>query len=156
DDALRGALALDDVAVQPADAEAGEPVADLALDPLRAPAEVADPRRAAVRAAGRHRPGPAAVMAAQGAAGLVVDERAGAVRARRDVPAVATQHHRRRAAAVDDEDRLLAFREIREGRGEGAREHAEVSGRQLGAKVDDLDRRRRPAQPDRQPEPLDL
>ena len=46
DDPLRGAPALDDVAVEAADAQAREPVADLALDPLRAAAEVADPRRA--------------------------------------------------------------------------------------------------------------
>ena len=58
EDPLRGALALDDVAVQAADPETREPLADLALDPLRATAEVADPRRAAVRAAGGEgRPG---------------------------------------------------------------------------------------------------
>ena len=83
DDPLRGALALDDVAIEPADAEPREAVPDLALEALRAAAEVADPRRAALRAAGRHRPGAAAVVAAQGLARLVVDERPGAVRAGR-------------------------------------------------------------------------
>ena len=53
EDPLRRALALRDVPVEPADAQAGEPVADLALDALGAAAEVPDPRRAAVRAAGR-------------------------------------------------------------------------------------------------------
>ena len=47
DDALGGAAMLDDVAIEPADAQARERVADLALDALRAAAEVADPRRAA-------------------------------------------------------------------------------------------------------------
>ena len=44
DDALRGPAVLDDVAVEPADAEGRQRVADLSLEPLRAAAEVADPR----------------------------------------------------------------------------------------------------------------
>ena len=60
-----GALALDDVAVEAADAQGREPLPDLALDALRAAAEVPDPRRRARRAAGRDRPGAAAVVAAQ-------------------------------------------------------------------------------------------
>ena len=55
EDPLGGAAALDDVPVQPADAQVREADADLALDPLRAAAEVADPRRAARRAARRER-----------------------------------------------------------------------------------------------------
>ena len=51
DDPLRGALALDDVAIEPPDAQAREPLADLALHALGAAAEVPDPRRAALRAA---------------------------------------------------------------------------------------------------------
>jgi hypothetical protein len=44
DDPLRGALPLDDVPVEAADRSAGTPP-DLVLDPLRAAAEIADPRR---------------------------------------------------------------------------------------------------------------
>ena len=69
-----------------ADPQAREPLAHLALDPLRAAAEVADPRRAAGRTARRERPGAAAVVAAERRAGLVVDERPFAVRAGLDVP----------------------------------------------------------------------
>ena len=72
------------------------------LDALRAAAEVADPRRAAVRAAGRDRRRPAAVMAAQRRPGLVVDERPLALRAGLDVAAVAAQDDRRGPAPVDD------------------------------------------------------
>ena len=46
DDPLRGAPVLDDVAVEPPDAQPRERLADLALDAFRAAAEVADPRRA--------------------------------------------------------------------------------------------------------------
>ena len=99
DDALRRAPALDDVAVQPADAQPGEALADLALDAFRAAAEVADPRRGAGRAARRERRRPTAVVAAQRRAGLVVDERSLAVRAGLDVAAVAAQHDRRASRA---------------------------------------------------------
>ena len=46
DDALGGTAMLDDVPIEPADAQARERLADLALDALGATAEVADPRRA--------------------------------------------------------------------------------------------------------------
>ena len=136
--ALRGALALDDVAIEPADAQLREPLADLALDPLRAAAEVADPRRRAGRAAGGGRPGAAAVVAAQGGPGLVVDERPVAVRAGLDVSAVPAQDDRRRPAPVDHEDRPLAGLGV-EGRqrgGERIREQPAVAGGELGTQVD--------------------
>ena len=85
DDPFRGAAVLDDVAVEAADAQTREGVADLALDPFRAAAEVADPGRCAGRAARRERRRPPAVVAAQGRPGLVVDERTLAVRAGLDV-----------------------------------------------------------------------
>ena len=45
EDAVRGALALDDVPVETADAQPREPLADLPLHALRPAAQVADPRR---------------------------------------------------------------------------------------------------------------
>ena len=108
DDPLRRAAVLDDVAVEAADPQAREALADLALDAFRAAAEVADPGRAAGRAARRERRRPAAVMAAQRRPGLVVDERALAVGAGLDVAAVAAQDDRRGPAPVEDEDRLVA------------------------------------------------
>ena len=155
DDALGGALALDDVPIQPPDPQPGVAILDLPLEALGAAAEVLDPGRAAVRAARRHRPGAAAVVAAQRLAGLVVDERPGAVRARGHVAAVAAQDHRRGAAPVDHEDRLLALTQVRETRREGAREHAEVARGELGPQVHDLDLGRRAGQPRREPDSLD-
>ena len=153
DDPLRRAPALDDVAVEAADAQAREAVADLALDALRAAAEVADPRRAAGRAAGRERRRPAAVVAAQRRPGLVVDERPLAVRAGLDVTAVAAQDDRRRPAPVEDEDRLLAGAGVERGerRRERPRQQAALARGQLRAQVDDLDRRAaaRPGAPGR-------
>ena len=107
DDPLRGALAFGDVAIEPTDPQVGEPFADLALDAFRAAAEVADPRRRADWTARRERRRPAAVMAAQRHAGLVVDERPLAVRAGLHVTAIAAQHDRGRPASVQDQDRLL-------------------------------------------------
>src|SRR5262249_55126279 len=51
DDPLRGAPSLDDVTVEPAHAERWKPIANLALDALRAATEVADPGRPTVRTA---------------------------------------------------------------------------------------------------------
>ena len=108
EDAVGGALALDDVAIEPADPQLRVPLADLALDALGAAAEVADPRRRAGRAARGRRPGAAAVMAAQRGPGPVVDERPVAVGARLHVAAVPAHHDRRRPAPVDHEDGALA------------------------------------------------
>ena len=128
DDPLGGTLALDDVAVEPADAQTREALADLALDTFRAATEVADPRR---RAAGQRlaigRRGPA-VMAAQRAAGRVVDERPLALGTGLDVAAVATHHDRRGAPPVDDEDRPLAGGRVERAES-GADEPAEISPR---------------------------
>src|SRR4029078_9741343 len=74
DHPLGGPAALDDVAVQPPDPEPREPLADLLLHPFRPAAGVADRGRLAVRAAGRDRRRPPAVVAAQARAGLVVHE----------------------------------------------------------------------------------
>ena len=135
---------------------AGKRLADLALDALRAAAEVADPRRAAGRAARGQRRRPAAVMAAQRRSGLVVDERPLAVRAGLDVAAVAAQHDRRRPAPVEDEDRLVAAGRVEraERLGQRAREQAAVARGQLRAEVDDLDGRRRAGRPRRQHDPV--
>ena len=128
-DAVRGALALDDVAVQAADPQRREPLADLALHALRAAAQVADPRRRAGRAAGRDRPGAAAVVAAQRRAGLVVDERPVAVRAGLDRAAVAAHDHGRGPAPVEDEDRPVAACRVqrRQRRREGVRDEPPVA-----------------------------
>src|SRR4029077_2744333 len=99
---------LDDVAIQPADAQPGKPPADLLLHPLGAAAEVADARRTAARAAGRDPRGPAAVVTAQGRPRLVVDEGPLAVRTGLDVAAIAAEHDRRGPAPVDRQDRLVA------------------------------------------------
>ena len=93
----------------------GMRLADLAFDALRAAAEIADPRRAAVRTARRERRRSPAVVTAQRRAGLVVDERAFAVGAGLDVAAVATQDDRCRTAPIEDEDRLVAGRRIERG-----------------------------------------
>ena len=90
------------------------------------------------------RSGPAAVVAAQRHAGLVVDQRPLAVGAGLDVPAVPAQDDRGAAAPVEDEDRLLAGRGV-ESRDRGrqrAREQAALPRRQLGTEIDDLDVRR--------------
>ena len=98
--ALRRAAPLGHVSIQAPDAQARRPLADLPLEPLGAAAEIADPGRGAVRAAGRQRASRRpAVVAAQGRAGLVVDERPLALRARLDVPAVAAQDDRRATRA---------------------------------------------------------
>ena len=120
------------------DPQLREPLPDLALDALRAAAEVADPRRAAGRAARRERRRPAAVVAAQRRAGLVVDERPLAVRARLDVAAVPAQDHRRGPAAVEDEDRPVAGARVERGErgGQRARQQAAVARGELGPQVD--------------------
>ena len=94
---LRRALALGDVAVEPRDPQPGEAVADLPLHALRPAAEIPDPRRVARRAAGRDRPGAAAVVAAERRPGLVVDERTLAVR---DTPGPSPQSRHRTTDAV--------------------------------------------------------
>src|SRR5207342_1935416 len=88
DDPFGGAPMLDDVAIQPPDAQAGERLAHLALDPLRPATKVPDPWRCAVRAARGERRRPSAVVAAQGGLRLVVDKRSFAVRTGLDVAAV--------------------------------------------------------------------
>ena len=140
-DPVGGALALDHVAVEAAHPEVREPRPDLALDPLRAAAEVPDPGRAARRAAGRDRPRAAAVVAAERGARLVVHERPVAVGARLDRAAVPAQHHRGRPAAVEDEDRAVAGLRVEAGEGlrERVREQAAVAGRELRAEVDGRD-----------------
>ena len=112
-----GSPALDDVAVEPRDPQPWEPRPHLALQALGAPAEVADPRRGAGGAAARQRPGASAVVAPQGRPGLVVDERAVAVRARLDRSAIAAQHDRGGATPVDDQDRPIATHRCRAARG---------------------------------------
>ena len=124
---------------------------DLALDALGAAAQVADARRATVRAAGRQRRRAAAVVAAQRDAGLVVDERPLALGAGLDVAAVAAQHDRRGPPPIEDQDRLVAGRrvETRQRLGQAARQQAAVAGGKLRPQVDDLDGRRRAARPSR-------
>ena len=130
-------------------------LADLALDPFGTAAEVADPGRGAGRAAGRQRRGRAAVMAAQGHAGLVEDERPLALRAGLDGAAVAAHHDRGAAAPVDHQDRPLARRRVEACQliGQTAGDQAPVAGRQLGPQVHDLDDRRRAARPAGQDHP---
>ena len=84
-----GAPMLDDISIESTDPQRREALADLALDTLRATAEVANPRRAAGRTARRDRRRPAAVVAAEGPTGLVVDERPLAIGTCLDVAAVA-------------------------------------------------------------------
>ena len=91
DDPRRRALALDDVAVEPADAQLREADADLLLDALGAAAQVADARRGARRAAPRERRRRAAVVAAQRHDCGVEDQRALALGADLDVAAVAAE-----------------------------------------------------------------
>src|SRR4029079_16872199 len=137
--APRGASAIETAGPQP-----GEAVPDLALDALRPAAEVLDPRRVAAWATRGERERPAAVVAAERAAGLVEDERPFAVRAGLDVPAVAAQDDRRGPAAVDDEDRLVAAARVqrRERRGQPPRQQPAIAVPELLAGVDDLQRRR--------------
>ncbi len=145
DDAFRGALPFRDITVQPADAESREPVADLALHPFRATTEIADPRGLAGRTAGRERRRPAAVVAAERRAGLVVDERSLAVRAGLDMTAVAAEHHGRRPAPVQHEDGLVAGRRVEGGqrRCQRSRDQAALTVGELLSKIDDLDLRGR-------------
>ena len=123
----------------------GKPLADLALHPFGPAAQVADPGRRAGRAAGRRRPRPAAVMAAQRRAGAVVDERPVAVRARLDMAAVPAHDDRRRPAPVEHQDRAVAGAgvERRQRGGQRVGDQAPVAGRQLGAQVDGGDERLR-------------
>ena len=154
EDASRSAAALHHVPIQAGNPEPGKPVAHLALEALRAAAEVADPRRAATRAARSERRGATAVVAPKGDTRLVVDERPGALRAGLDVPAVAAQHDRRRAAPVDHEDGLVADAAVQrlDRGGKRPREHPADPGLQLRAQVHDLDRRREAGQPVGQPD----
>ena len=126
-----------------ADAQHREAFADLALDAFRAAAEVADPRRRAVRAAGRERCRATAVVAAQGRAGLVIDEGALAIRAGLDVTAVAAQDDGRAPPPVQDQDGLVARAGVEgsECGHERSRQEPAFAGGQLGAQVHDLDRR---------------
>ena len=89
--AFRCAATLHDVAVQAADTKAGKPSLHLVLDPLGPSAEIADPGRAAVRAAGRNRRRAATVVAAERGPSLVVDERSLALGTGLDVAAVAAE-----------------------------------------------------------------
>ena len=145
DDALRRPAPLDDVAVQPADPEVREPPPDLVLDALRAAAEVADPRRAAVRAAGRDRRRPAR------SDGSGASSRPGGRRAAARTPGQVwtwPQSRHRTTDAVPRrlivEDRLVAGRRGR-GRAIASTSRSDSSPRlpaaQLLAEVDDLDRR---------------
>ena len=104
---LGRAAPLHDVAVQAPDPEIREAPPDLLLDPLRPAAEIADPGRLAVRAAGRDRGCPSAVVTAEARPRLVIDERALALRTGLDMAAIAAQDDRRGAAPVDREDRLV-------------------------------------------------
>jgi hypothetical protein len=82
-------------------------------------------------------------MAAQGHPGLVEDEGPSAFRAGLNRATVATHNHRGRAAPVDDEDGLVAGRGVErlDGLDQRRREEAAIAGLELGAQVDDLDRR---------------
>ena len=91
DDPDGRAAALDDVAIEPRDAQLGEAHAELLLDALGAAAEVADPRRAAGRAAASDRRRRAAVVASQRDDRGVEDERPLALRADLDVAAIAAE-----------------------------------------------------------------
>ena len=155
DDPGRGAAPLGDVAVQAIDAQARVGRPDLALDALRAATQVADARRGAARAARGQRRRPTAVVAAQGRAGLVVDERSLAVGAGLDVAAIPAQHDRRGAAPVEDEDGLLAGGHVERGerRIERSRDRAAMAVGELGAQVDDLDERRLADRPRGQDDP---
>jgi hypothetical protein len=145
-----------DVAVEPADAQAGEGVADLALDAFRPAAQITDARRAARRTARCERRRPTAVMAAQRRPGLVVDERALAIRTGLDVAAIPAHDDRRRAAPVEHQDRLLAGRAVEpiEGSRQRAREEATLAGSEFGAEVDDLHGRCRTDRTGRQDDPI--
>src|SRR4051812_10368993 len=89
DDPLGPTSPRDDVAIEPTDPQHGISIADLTLDTLGAATEIADPRRATGRAAGRERRRPPAVMAAKRDPGLMKHEWPLAVRARLDVTAIA-------------------------------------------------------------------
>src|SRR5687768_14678045 len=80
-------------------------------------------------------------MTAEGAAGLVEDERPFAFRAGLDVTAVAAEDDRCGAATVDRENRLLprVGVEPAEGVDEAPREEPPVAGLELLSEVDDLD-----------------
>ena len=94
------------------------------------------------RAAGRGRPGAAAVVAAQRGPGPVVDQRPVAVRARLHVPAVPAHDDRRRPPPVDHEDRPVAGLGVegRQRRRERVRQQPAVARGELGAQVDGADR----------------
>ena len=113
DDPLRGAAALDDVAVEAADPQVREALAGPRARP--APCRRRGSGSAARRSSGSaSRAGVARPQWWQRSvvAGLVVDERPLAVRAGLDVAAVAAQDDRRGPAPVDDEDRLVAGRAV--------------------------------------------
>ncbi len=143
-DPRRSATPLDDVAIEPADAQRRE--ARHAPRARRARCRRRGSGCAASRRPGsaRERRAVAAVMAAQRHPRCVENERHAALRADLDVAAVAAEDDRRGAAAVDDQDRPLAGRR---GRGparavdEPGREQAAIAGGQLRPKVDDLDDR---------------
>ncbi len=149
EDAFRRSPSFRHVPVQPCDAQVGMGRAHLAFHPLRAAAEIADPRGAAGRAAGGERRGPAAVVAAQRRAGLVVHERPLAVRARLDVTAIPTQHDGRGAAPVEHEDRLLTGRGVERGQGvvQRLRQEPAVPFGELRAQVHDRHAGRRSTGP---------
>src|SRR4029079_437265 len=127
----------------------------LLLDALRSAAQVADPGRSAIRAAGGDRRSPAAVVAAKGRAGLVVDERAFAVRTGLDVAAVPAEDDRRGAAAVDRQDRLVAGRAVhgRHRLDPPPRQQSAIARLQLLTEVDDLDHGPRASRAVRQDHP---
>ena len=109
EDPLRGALALDHVAVEPADAQGREALGDLALEALGAAAEIAD----AGRVAGRAARWPAARWRrSDGSAGPCPRRGRRAAAGTRGRPARSRSRGRgrrwRAAATVEDEDRALA------------------------------------------------
>src|SRR5258706_7847955 len=143
DDALGGTAMLDDIAIESTDPQRREPLTNLALDALRATAQVANPRRAAGRTARGDRRRPTTVVAAEGRAGLVIDERSLAVRTGLDVTAVAAEDHRRGPPPIDYEDGLVAGVEVERGErpGQLQGQEAAIAGSDLVPAADDRDRR---------------
>ena len=140
-DGLEPPPSRDGIRVETCDPQPRMPGTDLGLDPLGSRAEVADPRAAAPRTAGRDRCGPAVVVAAQLGGGQVVDHRQLAVRAADRLAAVTAHDEGGCAAPVDEQDGLVAVRERGRARRTRRREDGPIALRQLGPHVDDVHHR---------------
>ena len=135
---LERADARGDVTVEPQDGQAGEPLGDLALEPLRARTDAGDVDGPAVRALGRRRLGVAAVVADEARRPLVQHERDVAGRAAEALATGPAVEREGGAAAVEQNHRPAPVTlDVAQRRRQRARQWVVAIARE----VDEFDRR---------------